>query len=293
MKADMTLLSGRRETGGVYLAGGRLLTRVEEPDQALTARNLEAVRALAEKSSVPVYFTLIPSSAEIYRHLLPFGAPTFDEKALMEQASALPGVLWFSSFPALSLNREEEIYYKTDHHWTTLGAYYGYAAASEAMGFSPEKKPEHPVEVSDSFLGTAYSASGVRFLPSDHIFRAVDEEGISVSVYEDGVFSPGALYHPEALNTKDQYAYFLGGNHPLAVIRTQADGPRLLLLRDSYADCEVPYLAAHFSEIHLIDLRYWRESVVDYLKDAEIDLVLVSYSASHFIRDGNLFLMAH
>ena len=109
--------------------------------------------------------------------------------------------------------------------------------------------------------------------------------------YEGGEATPGALYDYSQLDRKDKYAFFMGGNQPLAVVKTGREGPKLLLVRDSYADSEVPFLTTRFSEIHLLDLRYYREGLAGYIAEHGVDCVVVSYSVRNFITDTNLRFM--
>ena len=101
------------------------------------------------------------------------------------------------------------------------------------------------------------------------------------------------LYDTSFLSVKDKYSMFLGGNQPLAVVRTpHTDAPKLLIVRDSYTDSLVPFLTAHFSEIHLVDPRYYKLSVADYIQENGIDEALVLYSVSNFVTDKNLVWLA-
>ena len=93
------------------------------------------------------------------------------------------------------------------------------------------------------------------------------------------------------LDEKDKYAFFMGGNQPLAVIKTGNESPKLLLVRDSYADSEVPFLTPYFSEIHMADLRYYREGLVDYIAENGIDVAVISYSLRNFATDANLHFL--
>jgi hypothetical protein len=94
------------------------------------------------------------------------------------------------------------------------------------------------------------------------------------------------------LETKDKYRFFLGGNTPRIVIETgRSDLPRLMIIRDSYSDSLAPFLLDSFSEIHLIDLRYYRESIRSYVENNAIDEVLVLYSVDNFCTDTNFMLM--
>ena len=99
------------------------------------------------------------------------------------------------------------------------------------------------------------------------------------------------LYDRSRLQQTDQYSMFMGGNQPLAVIRTGNEGGRLLLIRDSYADSEVPFLTGAFSEIHMIDLRYYKMDIAGYVRENGIDQVVVSYSLKNFSEDKNVYFL--
>jgi len=147
--------------------------------------------------------------------------------------------------------------------------------------------------VSDDFYGTIFSSSGVRWVKPDVMDIYVPESGISVTNYFDGTPTEGELYVEKHLEQKDKYSYFLGGNQPLCVVKGRdPDAPKLLLIRDSYADAMTPFLAESFSEVHLFDLRYNLTNVRDYMTQNEIDRVVVLYSLSNFITDSNLFLLS-
>ena len=118
----------------------------------------------------------------------------------------------------------------------------------------------------------------------------VPEDGVTVTSYPNGKPEPGKLYDESYLARKNKYAYFLGGNQPLCVVRSEKPGAegKLLLVRDSYADSLTPFLTERFAEIHLIDLRYYKMSAAQYIEDNGIDMALVLYSVPNFVSDSNL-----
>ena len=118
----------------------------------------------------------------------------------------------------------------------------------------------------------------------------VPEEGLTVTSWRSGAPETAALYDRTYLDQKDKYSAFLGGNQPLCVIRNEAlpDGGKLLLVRDSYSDSLAPFLSQSFSEVHLLDLRYYRASVAQYAAENDIDGILVLYSVPNFVTDRNL-----
>ena len=195
---------------------------------------------------------------------------------------------------ALEAHKDEDIYYRLDHHWTSLGAYYGYAALMEAMGLEVTPLSDYEkTTVSADFKGTTYSSSGVRWMAPDSIDIYVPEEGITVTAWNGTQPEEGVLYDWSKLEVKDKYSFFLGGNKPLAVVKgPNADGPRLLVIRDSYSDSLAPFLTADFSEVHLFDPRYNKTPVSQYVAENNIDQVLVLYSVANFVSDGNLFILS-
>ena len=119
------------------------------------------------------------------------------------------------------------------------------------------------------------------------------EAAQSVAVFENSGEQSASLYDESALDKADKYTVFFGGNHPRVVIRSaSASGGKLLYLKDSYANACAPYWTASFSEIHLIDLRYYKKSIADYIAENGIDQVLVSYSLANFVSDSNLLFAA-
>ena len=307
LKAWSERLSGKQENNGVYFGKeGTLLNRLDEPvwedtpaqgntpaQQGLGTR-AEYVNALAGSLNVPVYFGIIPSSSEIWSDRLPAGAPTADEAAIIQRLYDTVQTFTIDLYSALEQHKDEEIYYRTDHHWTSLGAYYGYTALMEAMGMEAVPLDESAkVTVSDSFYGTIFSSSGVRWVAPDHIDRYISDEGLTVTSYFDSNPTQGSLYVDSYLDQKDKYSSFLGGNQPLCIIDTaHTDAPKVLVVRDSYTDSLAPFLTQNFSEIHLFDPRMNLNSVKSYVEEHEIDQVVVLYSISNFVSAKNLFVLA-
>ena len=136
MKTRYEALLGKREFHGVYLCGDRLISKVEDAGRAES--NMDYLRRLGEKAETPVYLGLIPTAAEIWRDRLPEGAESFDQRAYLERVrAACPGLEWVDIGGALAEHAGEEIYYRTDHHWTSLGAYWGSTPPPESTGWPP------------------------------------------------------------------------------------------------------------------------------------------------------------
>lgn len=287
LKARAEQLIGKSEFNGVYLCGDTLISKVETPDMELVEKNLSYVRRLAEKTDAKITLGLIPSAAEVWRERLPAGAESWDQTALLGESG-----IGFQA--ALAAHSGEQIFYRTDHHWTALGAFYGANALLETLGKESLKADSFTAETaSTDFNGTLYSTSGIHWLEPDAMEFWVEEDGLSVTSWRDGGPEEAALYDCSYLEKKDKYSAFLGGNQPLCVIQNEnvTDGSKLLLIRDSYADSLAPFLAQRFSEVHLLDLRYYRASAAQYAAENGIGEIVVLYSVQNFISDRNLVLL--
>ena len=239
-----------------------------------------------------MYVGLIPTAAEVWKDRLPAGAENFDQTAYLEQVrERIPGAVWVDISGVLTGHKDEQIFYRTDHHWTSLGAYYGYTALMSAMG-----KNSAPlgtaVTVSKDFYGTLYSTSGVHWLEPDTLERYVPGENVTVENFEKS--ETHGLYVDSFLGEKDKYASFLGGNTPLYIVRNPdaAEGKKLLVIRDSYSDSLTPFLSQYFSEIHLLDLRYYRTSVAQYAQENNMDQIFVCYSVENFVKDQDAIFLS-
>lgn len=295
LKARTELTAGKDSNNDIFLCGGdTLLETYTAPADEDLAFRMEAVNALADSAGVPVYFALIPSASELWGDLLPAGAPNDSQKATIDAAYALSQARTVDVYDAMQAHRDEPLYYRTDHHWTTLGAYYGYTALAEAMGFEPVPLTDYTETlVTDAFYGSAWSAAGFSWVPPDRISRYVPQGDAVVTNYVSGQAEPGTMYDESKLEFLNKYPYFFGGNTPLLTIDTGNDqAPSLLILRDSYMDSLSPYLLAHFSQIHILDLRYYQTSLKAYLAAHPVDQILVCYNVKNFSQDGNVFLAA-
>lgn len=295
LKARCEILTGKRENNGVYYCGdGVLISRYVAPDEGFIRENAGFVHALANNVDIPVYFALIPGAAEIQGDMLPENAPTDSQSDVIDLAYAESGARNVDMLSSLSSHDGEYIFYRTDHHWTTLGAFYGYDALRGMMGLPPADIGSFRREtVSESFYGTAYSSSGFSWVKPDRIEIFVpDNDDVTLTNYNTGSPVTTPLYDDSFLQVKDKYAFFLGGNSPRISIQTEnADKPKLCIFRDSFADCFVPFLLRDFSQIDLLDLRYYKDSVSAYIRDGGFDMVLVMYSVPNFSTDNNLFVL--
>lgn len=296
LKAASELALGKRQNNGMFLCdGGTIIEPYEAPEDGKLEANMEALNKLVANTDADVYFALIPGKSDIWAHMLPQNAPRDSEKAAIDYCYSLSDAVNVDIYGKLEEHSGEYIYYRTDHHWTTLGAYYGFSALAESMGLDCPDISEYGGRetVSEEFYGTSWSSSGFSWVEPDSMEIFVTEpEGLEITNYPQGSPVEGQLYDWSRLEVKDKYSFFYGGNTPLLEIETGVEGaPSLLILRDSYMDSLSPFLLESYSRIHILDLRYYRASLSDYIAQNGFDDVLVCYSIDNFSTDSNIFLL--
>lgn len=296
LKAASELALGKRQNNGMFLCdGGTIIEPYEAPEDGKLEANMEALNKLVANTDADVYFALIPGKSDIWAHMLTQNAPRDSEKAAIDYCYSLSDAVNVDIYGKLEEHSGEYIYYRTDHHWTTLGAYYGFSALAESMGLDCPDISEYGGRetVSEEFYGTSWSSSGFSWVEPDSMEIFVTEpEGLEITNYPQGSPVEGQLYDWSRLEVKDKYSFFYGGNTPLLEIETGVEGaPSLLILRDSYMDSLSPFLLESYSRIHILDLRYYRASLSDYIAQNGFDDVLVCYSIDNFSTDSNIFLL--
>ena len=288
------LLLGRKESGGVYLGkDGYLLAKPETPDAAALERTVAAITSFAAAhADVPMRMMMVPDAAAVISDKLPKNAPVRDQLAdIASVETQLGGAVQFLPVAdALTAHADEEIYYRTDHHWTSLGAYYAFNAVAADMGISAPAREYQVYPVSDSFQGTLSSKSGSH--SSRDKIQVYVPQGTDSDYYvnyPDTQTKTGSLYVSDCLQDKDQYTVFFGGNHPVVEIHTTCgSGRNLLVFKDSYANCFMQFLTPYYENIVMIDPRYYYDDVATVFNAYEITDVLFLYSADTFLKDTSL-----
>lgn len=294
LQAKTQLLLGKRDINGVYVGKEkRYFEKITDDDLSRTRiqTNLTAILKTAQSQpQTPVSVMLVPSAGNVQPQYLPKHAELYNGAYLAGIAQSMLGgtCTLVDVSTALKSHNSEEIYYHTDHHWTSLGAYYGYEAFAKSQGFTPRSLESMGMKtVSEEFLGTLYSKVLDKSTQPDRV-----EIRGTQPVYEvtaDG--KQQVFYDMSALSRKDHYEVFFGGNYGEVQIETPAaSGKKLLIFKDSYANCFVPYLLEDYAEITMIDLRYNDGTWVDRLHENN-DAVLFLYEMSNFAQDVNVSAM--
>lgn len=289
MKSNTEFLLGKQENNNVFLTGSNtLIERFTQPDYESLDRSIDGIKAFKESVEVPVYTMIIPTQSEVHEDLLPKNAPTYKQETLINYVyGKLEDTV--NVYDILKSHRQEYIFYNTDHHWTSRGAYYGYTALMEVLGRDVLELTAFEEKLAvTNFNGTIYNKSGIKKASSDTIYTYTENQEIQVNTGSEVVRK--MLYDESYLGQVDKYALFLGGNDPVVMIEGVGEGS-ILLVKDSYTNSMAPFLLKQFKEVHLIDLRFMRQAVSEYVIEHEIDEVVICYSTGNFAEDKNIQLI--
>ena len=296
LKVTVDRIGGSRLENGVYIGtNGQLLEQIEVADENHLAANIKAIKSFSEsQSKIPVRMMLVPDAANVLNHSLPALAKPEDQTQMFSMVRKDLGdsVEWIDVSTELNKHKTEKIYYKTDHHWTTLGAFYAFQVAAPSLGIEGDLSGKYvSYAVSDSFNGMLASKSGVNFGEKEQIdiYVPTEEDTDLIVDYVDEGKRSTSLYDSSKLKEKDQYTVFLGGNSSLLDIRTVSTSTkRLLLVKDSFANSFIPFLTPYYREIVVVDPRYYSGTINDLMDSYRISEVLFLYSGNTFFKDNNI-----
>lgn len=304
MAVGIERMAGRLDVNGVYIGKEGYLLEKYSPsdfDAAQIEANVEYLAdflndAVARCGKERVSCLLLPDKAAAMPDKLPDGAQSMIEeerevtaalRERLDEPDLLPDVT-----SRLREHQDEPIYYRTDHHWTTLGAYYAYQMWADATGHRAGRLEDYDrEEIFTDFYGTTYNKTPVSVAgDSVELFHSEHEQGLTVA-WNDGEVVSDSFYFPEeAAEGFNRYNVFFGGNTARIRISTEAGTNRsLLVVKDSFANCFVPFLAGDYDEIVLVDFRYGNENVSDILDRCDgITDILVIYNTATFMQDTQL-----
>ncbi len=293
VSAYFNLLCGRNCAEDVYFAKeGYLINAPEEESGETFSKNLSRFDNFAASLGVESRLVIVPSSGYILNSLLPLSHAEYeDDKYFAEAEETLQNITLIDTREALiAANEEKAVCYKTDHHLTSWGNYTVYKKILEELSLEAPEPEEYNIEAYSGFYGTTYSSSGYFLAEGDDI--EIWDKGLDVTVTisdagaEDETYT--AMFFKDHLDELDKYPVFLDGNHSVVKIENPAaEGGKLLILRDSYAHCLAPFLAENYSEIYLIDMRYYRSSVSQFAEENGVDSLLIVYGLDSMLTDNN------
>ncbi|MCD8116325.1 MAG: hypothetical protein LUE21_04300 [Oscillospiraceae bacterium] len=293
-----SLLLGNNGANGVYCGqDGYLINEPVSPEDSILTRNMAALTALAENTGLPTTLIAVPSTGYIYSDKLPALHEEYrDNLYFSEIYAAIQGTgleLIDLRDTFLSQKDDVQLYYRTDHHWTTEAAYLAYQALCVQLGLEPLGREAFTIETVSGFKGTTSASSGFYLTAADDIQvwhnQALDGH-ITLEIWEgEDCETYDTLYFEENAQGDDQYTLFLDGNHSLQYIyNDSADGGTLLLVQDSFAHCPTPFLAAHYEKIVIVDPRYYKLPISQLAREEGADAILIVYGIDNLCTDTDV-----
>lgn len=295
IRVSVDRIGGNRLSNGIYLGkGSQLLELPAVPSPERLDRNSTAIRNYVKRhreSGMNTYMMLVPEAAEILGKKLPALADVTDLTPYYDKLSRLLGgdLTWIDVRETLTEHSDEKLYYLTDHHWTTQAAYYAFLTAAPFMEADTGASYK-TYAVSNSFNGVLSGTSGFsRNVREEIDIMVPEEEPAILATYVSEQKKVPTLYDSSKLEEKDQYQVFLGGNSPVIDIKTSTMNKKhLLVIKDSYANCFIPFLSTSYAEIVVVDPRYYAGSIEDVVSQYHITDTLFLYSGNIFFQDNVL-----
>ena len=289
---------GKKENNGVYIGkDGYLFEKFEyndnEKENANT--NAEIISDFANKmkeQNVPTYFVLTPNSIYINNDKLPNNVEVPNQEEIIKQIyGETENTNNINVIESLKKeNKDKQLYFKTDHHINSNGAYVIYREYCKAANIAIKEIDNfNRITVSNDFLGTFDSKAQLLNQQPDELFVYKNENNTNIkeAIYDKQ--TTNSIFNEEYLKGKDKYSYFLNGNNSRAIIKTNVNNDKkLLVIKDSYAHIMSQFLCQDYSEVHFLDPRYTNFDYLEYAKENEITDVLFLYNVSTFVQDTNL-----
>lgn len=295
-KNTMETVIGKKEINGVYTLDNQLIQAFKGYDKEQVQKSISAMNKFAEKHpDIQCSLMIAPTAQELFNSEIPTYTGYLSEKSFIEECyKNVRGISTIDCLSFLTGHKNDYVFYRTDHHWTSQGAYYAYCAAAKTLGYSSFGTESFNIETaSSSFRGTLYSKTLDNSITPDIIsyyhlasgspqIKMTVNDGKDVKVYD-------SLYVRSFLETKDKYSGFTGSNAPLVTIETDIDnGKNLLLIKDSYAHSLVPFLANHYSKITMVDMRYISTDLNQLVNISEYQQAMFMFNAISFSEDIHL-----
>ena len=294
---DLTLL--KKDNTRVYFGKEDYLFDVDNKiDEEQFSKNMKNLNIFIDSiknynKDISITALLVPTKTEIFTEKLPLYAPVVNEKEIVEmiKSSLKEDINILDLIDLLKEKSNENIYYRTDHHWTTKGAFYGYKYYLKEMGqLSLDEDSFIKEKVSDNFYGTSYRKANFYLGNPDEIYSYKLKEEPEYKITYNNMTNANNLYDESFLSKTDKYSYFFGGDKALIEIETSIKNDKsILVIKDSFANSLIPFLLNHYEKILVIDTRYFNMSISDYIKEKDINEVLLLFNIQNFVKEKSIY----
>ena len=296
IQVSSRMFAGSRMENGVFIgSGGQLLEDIAIPNLSILEETIEAIQAYSLRyPEISMYMMLVPDGAAILTGRLPALASVADQGRLIQsvRGEIENDLIWLDAMRVLRIYQDQEVFYRTDPHWTSGGAFRVFEEVAPELGIEEDVTARFAAfSISNSFNGELALRTGRRtriteeitiFAPqgmdNDVIVNFVDEQRRTTSLYDRGM-----------LETRNQHRVFLSGSASIITINTLSPSQRrLLIIRDSSANNFVPFLTPYFREIILVDPQYYAGTIDEIMNTYRITDVLFLYRGNQFFQDTHL-----
>jgi hypothetical protein len=279
--ADMNIQS----LGAVLLAGNSAYEYYNFSN-SLAPRYINAVNNIknASHNKSNVYTLVVPTSIDIeLNDAIRKDINSSDQKKALEyfnssfkNTTAVTGI-----YENLRNHRTEYLYFRTDHHWTALGAYYAYEQFIYTKGVEPVSLNQYKVLSFDGFLGSFYASTEqspalaktpdtvIAYEPFNEVsFKITPKDG---ETFDWNVVADATNYAPNM-----KYTAFIGADQPYSIIENldKDDGETCLVIKDSFGNAFIPFLIPHYKTIHIVDPRYYDVTLSEFSNKKQIDDII-------------------
>lgn len=275
------------QSGGVYVVGSAGYEMYNYVG-SLAEKYQSTVNAVADSLSgvSQVYAMAIPLSSGITLPDELFSDIPGSDQAQAEKdilAGMGQNVKTIPLHDVMMSHRTEYIYFRTDHHWTALGAYYAYVQFCTAKGITPHNLSDYEVSQFPGFLGSFYNDGGKP--------DAMKNDPDTVNAYhpvsatasmkygdnENSTLTGGQVIFDESTASASlKYGTFIMGDNPFTVIENPevSNGESCIVVKESFGNAFVPFLVDHYQTVYVVDYRYYSGSVTQLARDKGVKDVL-------------------
>lgn len=296
LKSRIEYLLGKRENNDIIFGKENyLFKKFTTFNDEMLKNNLNSIITFTNNYNKEVDFFIIPNSYAIYDELTPRYLPLVDQLSLINSINSYLSLKSNDHINTINVaeellkNKDDYIYYKTDHHWTSYGAYLAYLTYMDYLGLEIVDINNLEKITINNFLGTYYNRSKYFKADSDFI-TYYNILGLHIEI--DGK-EQLSLMDLDKFKGSDKYSAFLWGNNGLTKvinenISEERKGSSILIFKDSYANSFIQFLSYNYEIIDIIDLRYFKESIRNFMKDKDYNEILIMYSFNNLSSDINI-----
>lgn len=291
VKTQIEVLFGKTKINDIYISKDDYLIPVFNKKNSFD-KIIKTLNDFNSKVKIPVDLMIAPNAIEIYSEKLPI------TNEMNDGIKEIENIYQIYSGNSINIHEhfkrikdEVDLYYRTDHHWTTHGAFYAYNEYLKANNKPIKSLQDYNVILaSEEFYGTSYSKANYYSIKPDDLYLYEDNRDYYVNYVIEDVYAD-SLYNKEYLNKKDKYSVFLDNNHALIEIDNLENfsSENLLLIKNSYGNSFAPFVAADYDKLSIIDLRYYKEEVSQYIIDNNITKVLILYDINGIYTDASIY----